>query len=109
LESKFTSGIGRRTTPPRACGKRASGRDFVGKLRLAAASRAATRLLAWRRCFGDERCAPSDDAERNSRMTRSAWLDHVAIADANVREIRADLGAAGAARGAGNAAARSGG
>jgi hypothetical protein len=42
-------------------------------------------------------------------MTRSAWLDHVAIADANVREIRADLGAAGAARCAGNAAARSGG
>jgi hypothetical protein len=42
-------------------------------------------------------------------MTRSAWLDHVAIADANVREIPADLGAAGAARGAGNAAARSGG
>jgi hypothetical protein len=42
-------------------------------------------------------------------MTRSAWLDHVAIPDANVREIRADLGAAGAARGAGNAAARSGG
>ncbi|MDQ6638573.1 MAG: 6-phosphogluconolactonase [Pseudomonadota bacterium] len=53
---------------------------------------------AWQVYFGDERCAPIGDPERNSRMARSAWLDHVAIPSANVHEIPTELGPSEAAR-----------
>ena len=46
----------------------------------------------WHIYFGDERCAPRDDPERNSRMARDAWLDHVATRAANIHEIPAELG-----------------
>jgi 6-phosphogluconolactonase len=52
----------------------------------------------WHVWFGDERCLPTDHPERNSRMARGAWLDHVAISPAQVHDIPAELGAeAGAA------------
>jgi len=53
---------------------------------------------AWHVYFGDERCAPSDDEGRNSRMARSVWLDHVAIPDGNIHEIPAELGPVESAR-----------
>ncbi len=51
----------------------------------------------WHTWFGDERCAPPGDPERNSRMARDEWLDHVPIPAANVHAIRAELGAREAA------------
>jgi len=53
-----------------------------------------SRLHVW---FGDERCAPPGDSERNSRMARGEWLDHVAIPAANVHAIPAESGAREAA------------
>jgi 6-phosphogluconolactonase len=47
----------------------------------------------WQVHFGDERCLSSQDPNRNSRMARLAWLDHVAIPAAQVHEIPAELGA----------------
>ncbi len=47
---------------------------------------------AWHVYFGDERCAPVDDAQRNDRMARDAWLDHVAIPPEQIHSIPAELG-----------------
>lgn len=52
----------------------------------------------WHIYFGDERCLPLGDAERNSRMAAKAWLDHVAIPVAQVHVMPAELGAIEAAR-----------
>jgi 6-phosphogluconolactonase len=51
----------------------------------------------WQIYFGDERCLPSADPERNSWMANGTWLDHVGIHKANVHAIPAELGAARAA------------
>lgn len=51
----------------------------------------------WDIWFGDERCAPPDDPQRNSMMARAAWLDHVAIPQDRVHAIPAELGADAAA------------
>jgi 6-phosphogluconolactonase len=67
---------------------------------------AAYRLLAgadadwsrWEIYFGDERCLPVDDAERNSTMVARALLDTVAIPAANVHSIPAEHGAEAAAK-----------
>lgn len=53
--------------------------------------------IRWHIWFGDERCAPPDDPERNSRMARDEWLDHVAIPAANVHPVPAESGAREAA------------
>lgn len=53
-----------------------------------------TRWHVW---FGDERCAPPDDPERNSKMARDEWLDHVAMPARNVHAIPAESGAREAA------------
>lgn len=53
-----------------------------------------TRWQVW---FGDERCLPSGDPERNSTMAESAWLKRVGIPDSNIHPIQAELGAAAAA------------
>ena len=53
---------------------------------------------AWQLYFGDERCLPADDAERNSVMAASAWLEQVAIPADNVHPIPAELGAKAAAQ-----------
>jgi len=68
-------------------------RDLYAMLR-----EAPTDWTRWQVYFGDERCAPREDPERNSRMAREAWLDHVPVPAAHVHEIEAELGAeAGAA------------
>jgi 6-phosphogluconolactonase len=52
----------------------------------------------WEIFFGDERCLPASDPERNSRMAEDAWLDHVAIPRNCIHAIPADLGAIESAR-----------
>ena len=47
--------------------------------------------------FGDERCLPSGDAQRNDSMVRETLLEHVTIPPANVHAIPAELGACEAA------------
>ena len=47
----------------------------------------------WHIYFGDERCLPADDAERNSVMAASALLDHVAIPADHIHPIPAEQGA----------------
>src|SRR5690348_220031 len=47
----------------------------------------------WHVWFGDERCAPPDDPERNCKMARDEWLNHVAIPARNVHAIPAESGA----------------
>jgi 6-phosphogluconolactonase len=51
----------------------------------------------WHAYFGDERCAPAQDAERNSRMAAETWLDHVSIPSTQVHPIPVELGAGAAA------------
>ena len=52
---------------------------------------------AWHLYFGDERCVPEDDPERNSRMAFDAWLSHVPVQPAQIHVIRGELGARAAA------------
>lgn len=47
--------------------------------------------------FGDERCLPVGDAQRNDTMAQHTLLQHVAIPAANVHSISAELGAQAAA------------
>ncbi len=52
--------------------------------------------IAWAQVhiyFGDERCLPIGDAQRNDTMAQHALLQHVAIPAANVHFIPAELGA----------------
>lgn len=58
---------------------------------------AKTEWQAWHVYFGDERCLPSDHAERNSRMATLAWLAHVAIPAAQIHPIPAEEAASVAA------------
>jgi 6-phosphogluconolactonase len=51
----------------------------------------------WHIFFGDERCLPADDPERNSLAAREAWLDRVPIPPDNIHPIPAELGAETAA------------
>lgn len=51
----------------------------------------------WHIYFGDERCLPPTDAERNSQMAASAWLNQVAILPAHCHILPAELGATVAA------------
>jgi 6-phosphogluconolactonase len=65
-------------------------RGVYARLRDAAADW--PRWSAW---FGDERCLPAGNAQRNSTMAQTAWLDHVPIGE--VHAIPAELGAQPAA------------
>jgi 6-phosphogluconolactonase len=56
-----------------------------------------TNWNLWHVWFGDERCAPPDDPERNSRMAQDEWLAHVPVPAANVHAISAEEGARDAA------------
>lgn len=47
--------------------------------------------------FGDERCLPDNDIQRNDTMAFNALLKHVAIAPASIHAIPAELGALAAA------------
>lgn len=51
-----------------------------------------TDWAAWQVWFGDERCLPRGDAQRNSVMARAAWLDHVPLAAHQIHEIPAERG-----------------
>jgi 6-phosphogluconolactonase len=51
----------------------------------------------WQVYFGDERCLPADDAERNSRMAADAWLNRVPIPQDQIHAIPAEFGARAAA------------
>ncbi len=46
----------------------------------------------WHVYFGDERCLPDRDSERNSRMAADAWLDHVSIPHDQIHFLPAELG-----------------
>jgi 6-phosphogluconolactonase len=46
----------------------------------------------WEIFFGDERCLPADDPERNSRMAQHALLEHVPIPAEQIHPIPAELG-----------------
>jgi 6-phosphogluconolactonase len=46
----------------------------------------------WQIYFGDERCLPSGDPQRNSVMASRAWLHRVAMPAANIHVIPAELG-----------------
>lgn len=67
--------------------------------------RALYRLLAgrnagdahWHLWYGDERCLPADDPERNSSMIEAAWLLASHIPPGNRRPIPAERGAEAAA------------
>lgn len=52
----------------------------------------------WHVYFGDERCLPADDPERNSVMAATAWLDHVDIPRDQIHVIAAEQGPSLAAR-----------
>lgn len=52
----------------------------------------------WHIWFGDERCLPAGDPERNETMAREAWLDGSGIPTAQIHAIVADAGPADAAR-----------
>ncbi|WP_009204934.1 6-phosphogluconolactonase [Sulfuricella denitrificans] len=56
-----------------------------------------TNWEAWHIYFGDERCLPAADSERNSSMARDAWLDHVPVPQKQVYAIPAEMGAKAAA------------
>jgi 6-phosphogluconolactonase len=59
---------------------------------------ARTDWSAWRIYFGDERCVPADDPDRNSRMAAEAWLACVSIPSSQVHPIPGESGAIQAAR-----------
>lgn len=46
----------------------------------------------WHIYYGDERCLPADHADRNSLMATQAFLEKVAIPDAQIFTIPAELG-----------------
>lgn len=46
----------------------------------------------WHVFHNDDRCLPVDHAERNSKMAREAWLNHVAIPQNQIHDIPAELG-----------------
>ena len=51
-----------------------------------------TDWRAWHIFFGDERCLPDGDSERNSTMVYAAWLSHIEIPPRNIHSIKAELG-----------------
>ncbi len=51
----------------------------------------------WEIYFGDERCLPANDKERNSVMAADTWLDFVPIPSSRVHPIPVELGAEQAA------------
>jgi 6-phosphogluconolactonase len=57
-----------------------------------------TDWSSWHIWFGDERCASSMDAVRNSRMAGEVWLDNSPIPRKQIHEIPAELGAHAAAQ-----------
>lgn len=46
----------------------------------------------WHVFHNDDRCLPVDHVDRNSKMARDAWLNHVAIPQNQIFDIPAELG-----------------
>ncbi len=46
----------------------------------------------WHIYHNDDRCLPKDNAERNSLMARTTWLNHVSIPANQIHDIPAELG-----------------
>ncbi len=46
----------------------------------------------WHIYHNDDRCLPVDHIDRNSKMARDAWLNHVAIPQNQIHDIPAELG-----------------
>ncbi len=46
----------------------------------------------WHVFHNDDRCLPVDHVERNSKMARDVWLNHVAIPQHQIFDIPAELG-----------------
>lgn len=46
----------------------------------------------WHIYHNDDRCLPIDHPERNSKMARDVWLNHVAIPQSQIHDIPAELG-----------------
>lgn len=61
-------------------------------------SKAESQWEHWHIYFGDERCLPPDDPERNSDMAARTLTDHVPIPSDQVHPIQAELGAKAAAQ-----------
>ncbi len=57
-----------------------------------------TDWSCWSIYFGDERCLPIDDPQRNSIMATHSWLKHVSIPENNIHPIPAELGPEAAAQ-----------
>jgi len=74
----------------------AGGRTPQALYRALAERRAGDAL--WHIWYGDERCLPPDDPDRNSRMAGTAWLNASAIPPHNYRPIPAETGAPEAAQ-----------
>lgn len=52
----------------------------------------------WHVWFGDERCLPAQNPDRNSAMAKAAWLDRIALPPGHLHEIPAERGPEPAAR-----------
>lgn len=46
----------------------------------------------WHVYHNDDRCLPADHDDRNSKMAREAWLNHVTIPAEQIHDIPAELG-----------------
>ncbi|NJO15498.1 MAG: 6-phosphogluconolactonase [Thioploca sp.] len=57
-----------------------------------------TNWSKWHIYYGDERCLPETDEERNSRMAAQVWLNAVTIPPPQIHPIPAQLGAIAAAQ-----------
>ena len=68
-----------------------SGGTTPGKI-YAALRNAKTAWSSWHVYYGDERCLPSEHADRNSRMASLAWLDHVSIPPEQIHPIPTEQG-----------------
>jgi 6-phosphogluconolactonase len=66
--------------------------DVYARLREAAAD-----WTRWHVYFGDERCLPAGNPERNDVNARRVWLDRVQIPPAQIHAIPAELGGESAA------------
>lgn len=73
----------------------AGGRTPLAMYRLL--SESAADWSRWHVYFGDERCLPPDDKERNSKAAVDVWLDQVSIPAENIHPIPAERGAEAAA------------
>jgi len=48
--------------------------------------------INWHVYHNDDRCLPADHDDRNSKMAREAWLNHVVIPADQIHDIPAELG-----------------